>query len=63
MHCESCVELITEVCKEAAGVSKCSVDLKNGTASIEHDDTLDLKALLTELHTLGDYEITPDTST
>jgi copper chaperone CopZ len=57
MHCASCKTLIEEVCREAAGVTACDVDLAGGTGTIEHDDRFDLPALAKEINALGGYSV------
>lgn len=58
MHCDSCKVLIEEVCNEMKGVKNCSVNVKAGSAEIEHDGTLDVKKLKKEIESLGEYKVT-----
>lgn len=55
MHCASCKALIEDVCTDVTGVRSCAVDRDAGTASVEHDDSLDPAVLVDEIRNLGDY--------
>ena len=56
-HCNSCKQLIEEVCSEMPGVKSCSVDFKTGKTVIEHEGKLDLKKLKKEIEGLGEYKV------
>lgn len=55
MHCPSCKTLIEEVCTDVPGVRSCTVDVNAGSASVEHDDSLNPAAIVEEIRSLGDY--------
>lgn len=57
LHCESCKSLIEEVCQEIPGVKKCSVDVEQGIALVEHDGSVALKTLKSEIETVADYKV------
>ena len=57
MHCESCKLLIEEVAQEIKGVKSCTVDVKKGTAVIEHEKA-DMSLLKKEIEKLGTYKVT-----
>ncbi|HLD33920.1 MAG TPA: heavy metal-associated domain-containing protein [Candidatus Nanoarchaeia archaeon] len=57
MHCESCKVLIEEVAAEIKGVTSCTVDVKKGTAVVEHDKA-DMNLLKKEIEKLGTYTVT-----
>lgn len=57
MHCASCKALIEDVSKDIPGVTACEVDMASGTASIEHDASVDMAAVQKEIMSLGDYKV------
>ena len=56
MHCESCKVLIEDVCKETKGVTSSKVDVKKGTAIIEHENA-DIKMIKREIEKIGEYKV------
>lgn len=56
-HCNSCSELIKDVCSEFPEIKKCDVDVKTGKTVIEHDGKLDLKKLKKEIEEVGEYKV------
>jgi len=57
MHCDSCKEVIEDVCKELPEVQKCDVRFAEGIATIEHDTPLNMKQLVDEINGLGVYKV------
>jgi len=56
LHCESCKVLIEDICKETKGVTSCNVDVKKGTAAIEHKNA-DVKNIKKEIEKIGEYKV------
>ena len=54
MHCKSCATLVAELSKEFPAVHDVSVDLETKDVTLDHDETLDVKAWSTEIESLGD---------
>lgn len=59
MHCASCKVLIEDVCQDIPGVTSCIVDSEHGTATIEHDASVNPDALRKEIESLGGYKVSP----
>jgi copper chaperone CopZ len=57
MHCTSCKALIEDVASEIPGVQSCAVDVPAGTATVEHDATLDMQRLIDEIRSLNGYDV------
>ena len=56
-HCNSCAELIKDVCSEFPEITKCSVDVKTGKTEIEHEGKLNIAKLKKEIEGLGEYTV------
>ena len=56
-HCNSCAELIKDVCSEFPEIKKCSVDVKTGKTVIEHEGKLNIAKLKKEIEGLGEYKV------
>ena len=59
MHCASCKVLIEDVCQEIPGVTSCTVDATNETATIEHDTSVTPETIRREIEALGEYRTSP----
>jgi copper chaperone CopZ len=57
MHCDSCKEVIEDVCKELPGVKKCEARVSEGIVTIEHDTPLNEEQLIKEINALGIYKV------
>lgn len=57
MHCASCKVLIEDVCQDIPGVTSCVVDVASGTATIEHDASVQPEKIQREIEGLGDYKV------
>ncbi len=56
-HCRACKELIEEVCLESKGVNSGVLDFKSGKLILEHEASLDLKKLKSEIEKIGTYKV------
>lgn len=57
MHCASCKALIEDVAGDIKGIKSCIVDLKGGTAAVEHAEKKDIEELKKEIESIGDYKV------
>lgn len=53
MHCQSCANLIKDVCKDIKGIKSCQIDFETGAGEIEHGALADLDELKKEIEKLG----------
>lgn len=53
MHCQSCANLIKDVCSDVKGIKSCSIDAETGEGEVEHGGPADLDELKKEIEKLG----------
>ena len=60
MHCASCAALIEDVTSEFPAVREVEIDLAAKAVTLTHDESFDLDAWKSEVHSLGDaYAVFP----
>jgi len=56
-HCHSCKALIEDVCLDHPGVQSCTVDFQTGKTSLEYEENMNLKALVKDIESFGEYHV------
>ncbi len=56
MSCQHCVMAVTNALKEVPGLSRVNVDLQNGSATVEHEQPIDMKLVKSVVEREG-YQI------
>ncbi len=56
MSCQHCVMAVTNALKEVPGLSRVNVDLQNGSATVEHEQPIDMNLVKSVVEREG-YQI------
>jgi copper chaperone len=56
MSCKHCVQAVSKALQDLPGLSKVEINLETGTASLDHDDSLDITLVKDRIQKAG-YEV------